>query len=159
MFYVLRETLSVILRKSGGVSLFVFGGEKKMTHQKRFLFILCLICCLCLAVPALATDHISISTNGAGGVVIGSAGSVVTSAADGYSLILGKYKSIGQGVVGICVLVSLISLILYITKLAAAGSNPSLRQKAINGIIFSGVALAMFGGLPFIVSACLALFK
>ena len=33
MFYVLRETLSVILRKSGGVSLFVFGGEKKMTHS------------------------------------------------------------------------------------------------------------------------------
>jgi len=109
-------------------------------------------------VPVLATDHISINTNGSGGVVINSVGSTVTDARAGYGLIIDKYKVVGQGIVGICFLISLVSLIFYITKLAAASDNMLLRQKAVNGIVFSGIALAIFGSLPFGIAVCFSFF-
>lgn len=101
-------------------------------------------------VPTLASDHISVTTDASGKVTISAAGATVNDAQDGYALILSKYKMVGQGIVGLCAIISITALIFYITKLATAGDNPRLKQSAVSGIMFSGIALALFGGLPIV---------
>lgn len=130
-----------------------------MKSKKIFLFCLSLIYFIIGAIPVFATDHISITANPSGGISIGATGASVASNADGYSLILDKYKMVGQGIMGLCVLVSLVFFILYITKLSAAGSNPMAKRNAVKGILFSGIALAIFGGLPFVISFCLSFLR
>ena len=111
-----------------------------------FCFIITLGLCI-NTIPAFANDHISVTTNAAGQVSIEAAGAIVNSAQDGYGLILNKYKMIGQGIVGLCTIISITALIFYITKLGAAGDNPRLKQSAVSGVMYSGIALALFGGL------------
>ena len=51
-------------------------------------------------------------------------------------------------VIGICFVVFFIS----VTKLATSGSHPMQRRAAILGILWSGVAIALFGGSWIVVS-------
>ena len=44
------------------------------------------------------------------------------------------------------------AFLISVTKLAASAGNPIARQRALAGILFSGVALALFGGAWVVVS-------
>ena len=134
----------------------VFSIRKGLLNLKKQNKRLCLLLMFCFlyafgmwtnTIPAFASDHISVTTNAAGQVSIEAAGAIVNSAQDGYGLVLNKYKMIGQGIVGLCTIISITALIFYITKLGAAGDNPRLKQSAFSGVMYSGIALALFGGL------------
>ena len=87
---------------------------------------------------------ITISLPGAEGVASGDPSSAI-------SLIFQKYKKIAAGITGICVITAILSLLIQITRLGAAGDNERMRAIALKGIIFSGSALAVFGSLAVVV--------
>lgn len=65
-----------------------------------------------------------------------------------------KYKSVALAILAVCVITSILCLIFAITKLGAAGvaENPRAKHMAMMGILISGIALALFGGLTIVVS-------
>lgn len=62
-----------------------------------------------------------------------------------------KGKVLAQVILGLATLASIVFLIINIAKMSAAGSNEANRKKAQTGILWSGIALALFGGLSFVV--------
>ena len=64
-----------------------------------------------------------------------------------------KYKEVAILILAVCIITTIICLIYNITKLSAAGasSNPHMKQMAMIGILISGIALALFGGLSIVV--------
>lgn len=65
--------------------------------------------------------------------------------------LVSKTKAIAQIILGIATVVSICSLVVCIAKMALAGSNEANRKKAQTGILWSGIALAMFGSLSVVV--------
>jgi len=55
-------------------------------------------------------------------------------------------------VLGLCTITALISFILSILKLNTSVDNDFIRSRAIKGLLFSGLALALFGGATLLVS-------
>lgn len=62
-----------------------------------------------------------------------------------------KSKGIAQVILGICTVISIIGLVINIARMAASGSNEQNRKKAQTAILWSGIALALFGGLSIVV--------
>lgn len=85
----------------------------------------------------------SISLPNATGVDGGDATSAI-------SLIFQKYKSIGVVIVGMCIITAILSVLVQITKLGAAGDNERMRVVAMKGIIISGGVLSAFGALALV---------
>ncbi len=92
----------------------------------------------------VSAGSITINLPGAEGVSAGDPSSAI-------SLIFQKYKKIAAVITGICVITAILSLLIQITKLGAAGDNERMRAMALKGIIFSGSALAVFGSLAAVV--------
>lgn len=65
--------------------------------------------------------------------------------------LVGKAKGIAQIILGICTVISLAMLIINIAKLATSSANEAGRKKAQTGILWSGIALGLFGGLSILV--------
>lgn len=61
--------------------------------------------------------------------------------------ILDKYWGIAVGIFGICTLVLAGILIYRFARLSTTAGDPPARKKAISGIIFTVVAVALMGGL------------
>lgn len=55
-------------------------------------------------------------------------------------------EGVAGTIVSVCTVVSLVAFLISVTKLATSAGNPAARQRALQGILFSGVALALFGG-------------
>lgn len=62
-----------------------------------------------------------------------------------------KSKVLAQVILGLATVASIVFLIINIAKMSAAGANEANRKKAQTGILWSGIALALFGGLSFVV--------
>lgn len=72
----------------------------------------------------------------------------------GLTDIIDKYKGVAQGILAICAITSLVCFIWAITRLGSStlDSAPHARKQAIMGLLVSGIALALFGGLSVVVA-------
>lgn len=60
-------------------------------------------------------------------------------------------KTLAVGFMGLCAITSILALFWNIAKLGAAGDNERERRRAWVGILVSGLALSIFGGLSVVV--------
>lgn len=60
--------------------------------------------------------------------------------------VVDKAKSIAQTITAICSLVCFTVLLVNITRLAQKAADSNGRQKALSGILWSGISLTLFGG-------------
>lgn len=65
--------------------------------------------------------------------------------------LISKYKTIATAISGVLTITMLIFLLIQISKLGAAGDNDMARKKAIMGILTTGLATALFGGVTIVV--------
>lgn len=104
--------------------------------------------------PAYAAETIiDIQPNGSGGLTIKppgnppdmgqTLGSFQSTVED---TLMPTVEGVAGTIVSVCTVVSLVAFLISVTKLATSAGNPAARQRAIQGILFSGVALALFGG-------------
>lgn len=63
-----------------------------------------------------------------------------------------KSKDIAKTVTSILTIISFVCLLFWVAKLAMSAGNPQSRKIALTGILFSGIALALFGGSWVVVS-------
>ena len=63
-----------------------------------------------------------------------------------------NFKKLGIAISGLCTMTSLMHFIISLTKLSASAGNDRARSTAIKGVLFSGVALALFGGITTVVA-------
>lgn len=68
------------------------------------------------------------------------------------SIITDKAQTIAQTITTILTIISFVCLLFNIAKLAMSAGNPMTRRQALTGILFSGAALALFGGAWVVVS-------
>lgn len=61
------------------------------------------------------------------------------------------FKTIGTAISGICAITALIFFIINLTKFSTSAGNDMLRSRALKGLLFSGVSLALFGGITVVV--------
>lgn len=61
--------------------------------------------------------------------------------------LVGKAKGLAQVALGVCAVLAIVSLIFNIAKMAMSSTNEANRKKAQTGILYSGIALALFGSL------------
>lgn len=61
------------------------------------------------------------------------------------------YAGIGKFIIAVVALVLLGALIVNITKFAKSGSNERNRQNAMQALIYTGIAIALLGGIGVIV--------
>lgn len=122
--------------------------------RKIAIYIVCFMGVLILAVavssPAYAatvTPHFSVSIDPASNEVSVSTPSTDASTAQTGKFILDRTKVVTRIIFGLCAITSLAAFICQIVKLGAAGANEMLRRRAIQGLLVSGSALSLFGGL------------
>lgn len=99
-------------------------------------------------------EHFNASVGSDGSVSISLPGSEGVAGGDpsgAIKLAMDKYKGIGTLITGLAAITAIISLLVQITKLGAAGDNERQRAVALRGIFFSGAALAIFGSLTLVV--------
>ena len=63
-----------------------------------------------------------------------------------FGAFLYAYKGLAMAINGIFIITAIICLLINITKLSASAGNDIARRKALQGIAYSGLALAIFGG-------------
>lgn len=63
-----------------------------------------------------------------------------------------KVRDVARTVTTILTIISFACLLFWIARLAMSAGNPMTRKTALTGIMFSGVALALFGGSWVVVS-------
>ena len=106
-------------------------------------------------IPAYAsnTTGITIQPNGSGGFTIKPPGTMPNMGQTIGSFqstvektLMPTVESVASTITTICAVVSLIAFLISVTKLATSAGNPAARQRALQVILFSGVALALFGG-------------
>jgi len=66
--------------------------------------------------------------------------------------VVDKAKEVAKTVTSVLTIISFVCLLFWIAKLAMSAGNPQTRKIALTGILFSGVALALFGGSWVVVS-------
>ena len=97
-----------------------------------------------------------VSAQAAGGTVDDLFKRDATSKLNGASTSMGSIVSeaqeIAQTVTTILTIISFVCLLFWIARLAMSAGNPMTRRQALTGIMFSGVALALFGGSWVVVS-------
>lgn len=118
------------------------------------------------SMPGSRTNATELSLENTGnhfGVSYGTDGSInmelagATGAAGGDDLlnaiqtILRNYKNFGVAIVAVCIITAILSLLIQITKLGAAGDNEQMRLAALKGIIYSGAVIAVFGALTLVI--------
>lgn len=66
--------------------------------------------------------------------------------------VVNKSKDIAKTITSILTIISFTCLLFWVAKLAMSAGNPQSRKIALTGILFAGVALALFGGSWIVVS-------
>lgn len=112
--------------------------------------------------PAYAAGIVNIKPNGSGGFTITppGAGSALPSMGQNLSsfqstveaTLMPTVQSVAQMITAVCTVVCFVAFLISVTKLATSAGNPVARQRALHGILFSGIALALFGGAWTVVS-------
>ena len=69
-----------------------------------------------------------------------------------WNTIINKYHNQIIGVSGVCAVTFLVIFIYYFVQLAAGASNPQKRSAALIGILWTGIATALFGGVSIVMS-------
>lgn len=67
-------------------------------------------------------------------------------------LVMPQVRAVTQVITTICTVICLAAFLISVTKLATSAGNPQARQRALTGILISGIALALFGGAWVVVS-------
>lgn len=67
-------------------------------------------------------------------------------------LVMPQVRAVAQVITTICTVICLAAFLISVTKLATSAGNPQARQRALTGILISGIALALFGGAWVVVS-------
>lgn len=139
-------------------------------HQGIGMFLkVMLIVALAISIltPALAYNNTGGTTGGTTGGssgggksfddalnIIGDDGKVNTSSTiatssteGGLNGFIAKYKSLISGLCGVLTITMIGFFALNITKLGAAGDNDMSRKKATQGLLFSAIAVVLFGGM------------
>lgn len=63
-----------------------------------------------------------------------------------FAAFLFSYKGLAMAVSGLLTLTALIFLLVNIAKLSASAENNAARRRALQGIAYAGLSLAIFGG-------------
>lgn len=71
--------------------------------------------------------------------------------ANEFSQFLSNYKGLALAISGICAITAIIMFVVSISKLSVSAGNEQLRRKAWSGIILSGIAIALIGGITTVV--------
>lgn len=102
-------------------------------------------------VPAYAAGAGIQITPGSGGITIKPGAmpdmtdvSGIKSAVD--ELVMPQVRSVAMAITSICTIICFVAFLISVTKLSTSAGNPAARQRALTGILVSGVALALFGG-------------
>lgn len=66
--------------------------------------------------------------------------------------VMPQIRAVATAVTSVCTIICLVAFLVSVTKLAASAGNPVARHRALTGILFSGVALALFGGACIVVA-------
>ena len=118
--------------------------------------VLALMLCFCSAFVVPAQASISI-TGGSGGITIKpGAAPDMTDVGDAFDTASDKLISKGQQtaktITAVCSIICFVVFFISVAKLATSGGHPMQRRAAIIGILWSGVAIALFGGSWIVVS-------
>lgn len=124
------------------------------------LFLTLLLCLGCIT-PAFAaptggtggTGGLDIQVSGSSGITINpgnypdlSSGDLSGVQDEVSEKVVSKSKSVAQTVTAICAIVCMVFFFINVVKLATSGSMAFQRRTALIGLLWSGVALALFGG-------------
>jgi len=60
--------------------------------------------------------------------------------------VISKSQMVAKTVTSVCTIICFVAFLFSVTRLATSGSHPIQRRGAVIGILWSGVALALFGG-------------
>ena len=129
-------------------------------HSRKFLLVVfVLLLCFSISAPAFAGDsHVRVTVGGDGTVNV--LPSTYANARDPFGSMFSNYKTIANAILGICGITAIIFFLINIVRLGSvAGSNEMLRRRAIVGLLFSGLALTLLGGLTIVVNFSMNLFK
>lgn len=66
--------------------------------------------------------------------------------------VMSQVREVAQVITTICTIICFVAFLISVTKLATSAGNPQARQRALSGILVSGIALALFGGAWVVVS-------
>lgn len=112
--------------------------------------------------PAFAANIVDIKPNGSGGFTISPPGAGENPPAMGQDLssfqsvvedtLMPTVQQVATTITSICTIICLVAFLISVTKLATSAGNPAARQRALQGILFSGIALTLFGGAWLVVS-------
>lgn len=123
------------------------------TIRVPLLCLFILIGTACFAQPAWADNAYFNATIGSDGqIAISSGDSSLSDAEDAYANVFNNYKRIAQAISGLCFITSILFLFVYITKLGVSGENLRMRQEALKGILFAGIAVGLFGSIELVVT-------
>lgn len=75
-----------------------------------------------------------------------------------FNKIFGTGRGVLFGMFGVATLTFVILFIINFVKLGAAADNPSQRSEALKGLLHTGIALALLGGITIIVGVTTGLF-
>lgn len=78
--------------------------------------------------------------------------------ADEFGSFFDGVKTLATALMGIFAITALIFFIISLTKLSTSAGNEQGRARAIKGILFSGIALALFGGATALVGVAWGMF-
>lgn len=125
--------------------------------KKIFSFVSVLFCQLYLGITAFATDMgVDGSADGSGFTIkpgkYPSLNGSLSDTANQANEVITRYSSVGKFAVSILLLGLLAMLIYSITIFAKSSSDERARKSAINGILFTGLAIALIGALSIIVA-------
>lgn len=108
------------------------------------------MCIVSVAIPAHAAGTINISGGANGITITPGAAPDMTDVSNAYDTVgdtvISKGKTVAQTITAVCTIICFVALFISITKLSTSGSHPMQRRMAIMGILWSGVAITLFGG-------------
>lgn len=118
--------------------------------------VLALMLCFCSAFVVPSQASISISGGGGGITIKPGPAPNMTDVGDAFDKVSDKLVDKGQQtaktITAVCCIICFVVFFISVTKLATSGSHPMQRRAAILGILWSGVAIALFGGSWIVVS-------
>ena len=99
-----------------------------------------------------ASNYFNTELESGGQIVISSGDVALSGTDDAYENIFDNYKKVAQAISGFCMITSVLFLFVHITKWGTSGENLKARQDAQKGVLFSGIAIALFGSVELVVS-------
>lgn len=66
--------------------------------------------------------------------------------------VMKQVREVAQVITAICTIICFVAFLISVTRLATSAGNPQARQRALSGILVSGIALTLFGGAWVVVS-------